>query len=181
MNPSAFRMRAISIFTRLEGIITFSWRAPEALRIRVSMSPTGSFTVTPRGLRAFGTMTRRGRGASPSARSGRGAWGSGAVVAASVVISFSPARFRHARQLADERALAEADPAQTELAHVRARPAAHLAAVVALRLELRGLLRLEDEALLRHRSLSMTPCGTACQDLEGARAPLRRSSPWSRS
>src|SRR5437762_2608113 len=130
MNPSAFKIRAISIFTRLEGIITVSWRAPEALRIRVSMSPTGSFTATPRGRRAFGTITRRGRGPSASARSGRGAWGSGVVIAASVVISFSPARFRHARQLADERALAEADPAQAELAHVGAGPAAHLAAVV---------------------------------------------------
>src|SRR5438067_11333919 len=143
MNPSAFRMRAISIFTRLDGIITFSWRAPDALRIRVSMSPTGSFTATPRGLRAFGTMTRRGRGASPSARSGRGAWGSGAVVIASLVISFSLARFRIARQLADERAIAEADPAQAELAHVSEWQAATLAAVVDLSLGCRMSLLVE--------------------------------------
>src|SRR5579859_234831 len=150
MKPSAFRMRATSIFTRLDGISTFSCRALEAFRIRVSMSPTGSFTATPRGRRAFGTITRRGRGASPSARSGRGACGSGVVVVVvSVVMSLSPTRLRHAGELADERALAEADPAQAELAHVAARATAHLAAVVALRLELGRLLRLEDQTLLR--------------------------------
>src|SRR5947208_10730385 len=101
--------------------------------MRVSMSPTGSLTATPRGRRAFGTITRRGRGASPSARSGRGAWGSGVVVVISVVICRSlPTRLRHAGQLADERALAEADPAQAELPHVAARAAAYLAAVVPL-------------------------------------------------
>src|SRR5438132_123382 len=47
--------------------------------MRVSMSPTGSLTATPRGRRAFGTITRRGRGASPPARSCRGAWGSRVV------------------------------------------------------------------------------------------------------
>src|SRR5438477_5888621 len=150
MNPSALRMRAISIFTRLDGIITFSCRAPAALRIRVSMSATGSFTATPRGRRAFGTITRRGRGPSPSARSGRDGCGSGVFVVTSVVMLFSPTRLRHARQLAGQRALAEADPAQAELPHVSACPAADLAAVVALALESRRLQRLQDQALLRH-------------------------------
>src|SRR5258708_306257 len=150
MNPSALRIRAISIFIRLDGIMTVSCRAPAALRIRVSMSPTGSFTATPRGRRAFGTIVRRGRGASPSVRWGSGACGSGVVGVASVVIFNSPTALRHAWKLADEGPLAEADPAQAELAHVRARAAAHLAPVVALRLELRRLLRLEDQAELRH-------------------------------
>src|SRR4030081_1970523 len=150
MKPSAFRMRAISSLTRLSGIMTVSCRAPDALRMRVSMSPTGSFTVTPRGPRAFGTMTRRGRGASPSPRSGRGTCCSGVGVVVSVVIFFSPTRLRHAWELADDRPLAEADPAQAELPPVRASAAADLAAVVALRLELRRLLRLEDQALLGH-------------------------------
>src|SRR5438105_2892017 len=139
MNPPALRVRAISIFTRRDGIITFSCRAPAALRIRVSMSATGSFTATPRGRRAFGTITRRGRGASPSARSGRDGCGSGVFVVASVVMFFSPTRLCHARQLAGERAFAEADPAEPELPHVPAGPTAHLAAVVALALEPRGL------------------------------------------
>src|SRR5438477_3164304 len=156
MKPSALRMRAISIFTRLDGIMTISWRAPDALRIRVSMSATGSFTATPRGRRAFGTITRRGRGASPSARSGRGTWGSGVFVVTSVVMLFSPTRLCHARQLAGERALAEADPAEPELPHVPAGPTAHLAAVVALALESRRLQRLQDQALLRHLA---TPLG----------------------
>src|SRR5450432_2619153 len=41
-----------------------------------------------------------------------------------------PARLRHAGQLAQERALAEADPAQREAAHIGSRPTAHGAAVV---------------------------------------------------
>src|SRR5256885_5234172 len=129
--------------------------------MRVSMSPIGSLTATPRGRRAFGTITRRGRGASPSARSGRsGRGGTGcseAVVVASVVMVIrspavrpSPARLRHTGKLADDRALAEADPAQAELAHVSPRPAADLAPVVTLGLELGRPLRLQDEALLRH-------------------------------
>src|SRR5260221_6570493 len=152
MKPSALRMRAISIFMRLDGIITFSWRAVVALRIRVSMSATGSFTVTPRLGRAFGSITRRGRGASvaPSGRAKRGAGCAGVVVVVTSDVIRSPTALRHAGELADERALAEADPAQTELAHVPAGPAAHLAAVVPLGLELRGLLRLEDQAQLRH-------------------------------
>src|SRR5438477_5790221 len=149
------------------------------------MSPTGSFTATPRGRRAFGTITRRGRGASPSARSGRWACGSGVVVVISVVIVHSspaalenapaagfarrggaaprssrssPARLRHAGQLADDRSLAEADPAQAELPHVSTGPTADLAAVIPLGLELRGLLRLADQAELRHLA---SPLGRA--------------------
>src|SRR5258708_32259175 len=148
MNPSALRIRAISIFIRLDGIMTVSCRAPAALRIRVTMSPTGSFTATPRGRRAFGTIVRRGRGASPSVRSGRGACGSGVVVVASVVIFNSPTALRHAWKLADEGPLAEADPAQAELAHVRARAAAHLPPVAALRRQRRRLRRRMDRARL---------------------------------
>src|SRR5258708_36914605 len=165
MNPSALRIRAISIFIRLDGIMTVSCRAPAALRMRVSMSPTGSLTATPRGRRAFGTIVRRGRGASPSVRSGRGVWGSAAFVVTSVVMlaqspaplenapaagfarrgkaaprstlfSALPARLRHRWACADEGSLAEADPAQAELPHVRPGATADLAAVVALRLEL---------------------------------------------
>src|SRR2546428_12848989 len=107
--------------------------------MRVSMSDTGS----------FGTPMTRGRGLRVEAGFFAGAARSGArsplpgavpvlvVVVISFVISFSPARLRHARQLALERALAEADAAEAELAHVRAWPAADLAAVVRLHLELR--------------------------------------------
>src|SRR5687768_4213633 len=47
-----------------------------------------------------------------------------------------PARLRDAGQLADERSLAEADPAQREAAHVGARPAADGAAGIRLALVL---------------------------------------------
>src|SRR5260221_8237435 len=115
-------------------MVTQSWRAPAALRTRVSMSPTGSFgtpTTFGRGLRVEGTRLTGG-----AARSARSPSGFTLVVVVSSVI-FSPARLRHAGQLAHERALAEADPAQAELAHVPTWAAAHLAAVVALHLELR--------------------------------------------
>src|SRR5216683_2249264 len=112
------------------------------------MSPTGS----------FGTPMTRGRGlrvdatrfAGGAVRSPGPSLVCVVVGVVSSVIFFSPARLRHARQLALERALAEADPAEAELPHVAAWAAADLAAVVALHLELRRALRLEDEALLCH-------------------------------
>src|SRR6266542_7045911 len=64
-----------------------------------------------------------------------------------------PARLDHARHLALQGELPEADPAQLELPEKPARPAAQLAAAVDARLELRRLLqptRLHDERGLRH-------------------------------
>src|SRR3954453_15208686 len=55
-----------------------------------------------------------------------------------------PARLRDAGQLADERALAEADAAQREPAHVRTRASADGAPVVRLDRERRRSLRLRD-------------------------------------
>src|SRR5579871_2440131 len=42
INPSSFRIRAISIFTLEAGTSTLGWRAICALRMRVSISPMGS-------------------------------------------------------------------------------------------------------------------------------------------
>src|SRR5262249_54095074 len=61
-----------------------------------------------------------------------------------------PARLGDARQLADEGALPEADSAQCEAAHVRARPAADGAAVVGPDAELGLALRLRDQRFLGH-------------------------------
>src|SRR3954451_3970582 len=61
-----------------------------------------------------------------------------------------PARLRDARQLAQQGALPEADPAQGEPPHVGARASAHEAAAVAANLELRLALRLGDHRLLGH-------------------------------
>src|SRR5687767_6459153 len=153
MKPSAFRIFATSSFVRLAGIVTVSWRAPAPLRTRVSMSASGSLGAPPtRGFFGFAGAARftgAGRGATlPSPTCGSSVVSVGGVV--SFVISISPARLRHAGQLAHERALAETDAAQAEFAHIATRTPAHLAAVVALHLVLRRSLGLEDQALLGH-------------------------------
>src|SRR3954447_743604 len=56
-----------------------------------------------------------------------------------------PARLRDAGQLAHERTLAEADPAQGEPAHVRPRPTAHRASVIGLNRVGGRSLRLGDQ------------------------------------
>src|ERR671930_367051 len=84
-------MRAISSFRREVGISTWSCIALFALRMRVSMSATGSVSIG------------------------------------------SPARFRHPGDHAVVRELAQADPAEAELAVHGARPAAAVAAPVEAR------------------------------------------------
>src|SRR5689334_5814883 len=61
-----------------------------------------------------------------------------------------PARLRHAGQLAEERALPEADAAQGEPPDEGARPAAHGAAVIRPHLVLGGPLRFGDHRFLGH-------------------------------
>src|SRR5436190_6392039 len=181
MKPSSRRMRAISTRMRLTGTLTVSWRAPAAFRTRVSRSATASFgmpTVFGRGFFGGATGLR-------GARSALGGSVPGSLIApicSSVTISLrSPARFRDARQLADQRPLAEANPAEAELPHVPAGPAADLASVVGLHLVPRRPLRFQDEALLCHLLPLMTRSGTASRGCAGARAPLRPFAPSSRS
>src|SRR5438309_2507121 len=143
MNPSSRRIRATSAFIRLAGTLTVSCRAPAALRTRVSRSATGSFGMPT----VFGRAFFGGAGLR-AARSGLGAPSvAGSMVAtcmSSVTTRSSPSRspagLRHARKLADERALAEADPAEAELPHEAARSAADLTTMVGLHLELRRAL-----------------------------------------
>src|SRR5207237_5107983 len=163
MNPSSRRIRATSAFIRLAGTLTVSCRAPAALRTRVSRSATGSFGVPS----VFGRAFFGGAGLR-AARSGLGAPSvAGSMVAtcmSSVTTrspSRSPAGLRHARKLADERALAEADPAEAELPHEAARSAADLTTMVGLNLELRRALWLQDEALLCHLQPLTMRFGTA--------------------
>src|SRR6267378_5038530 len=110
-------MRATSAFIRLVGTDTVSWRALAALRTRVRRSATGSFGIPIPFGRAFfaGAGLRDGRsGRSPvSAGCSRNA-----VISSVNTKPPSPARLRNARQLADQRTLAEADPAQPELPKV---------------------------------------------------------------
>src|SRR5438105_6059914 len=146
MNPSSRRIRAISTRIRLTGTLTVSWRAPAALRTRVSMSATESFGApAPFGRTFLGAATFRGAGRSP-----RGSTGASLIALSCSSFVISPARFRHAGELAHKSALAEADPAEAELPHEGTGPSAHLAPVVGLDLVLRRPLRLQDEALLRH-------------------------------
>src|SRR6266508_5506633 len=103
------------------------------------MSASGSLGAPPmRGFFGFCATTRFGAGRSMrlSLDCGSSVVSVGGVVSF-VMSSISPARLRHAGQLAHQRAFAEADPAQTEFAHVATRSAADLAAVVALHLVLR--------------------------------------------
>src|SRR5512135_546466 len=111
----SFRMRAISAFSFETGMSTRRCRAPAAFRIRASMSAIGSVIM----------------------------WDSSPIVSGQHRTCRSwkcqprlPARLAHARDLAAQRHLPEADPAQAELAQVAPRPTAALAAVAGAHAEL---------------------------------------------
>src|SRR5256714_12796531 len=72
-------------------------------------------------------------------------------------VSLLPARLRHAGNRALMRQLAEADPAEAELAEGRARAAAPVAARVVAHLVLLGSPLLDDERRLRHYSFLLSP------------------------
>src|SRR2546421_13074391 len=132
-------MRATSDFIRLVGMDTVSCRATAALRTRVRRSATGSFGIPmPFGRTFFGGAGLRAGRSDRSAVSG--ACSRNAVISSVNTKPLLPARLRDAGQLADQRALAEADPAEAELPEEPARPAAHLAAVVRPHRELRRTL-----------------------------------------
>src|SRR5512143_1645440 len=70
----------------------------------------------------------------------------------------SPRRLRHARDVAPEREVPEADPAEAELPEIGARPAAALAAVALAGLEFQLRIRLDDCSATSHRcALSLSP------------------------
>src|SRR5579862_7538966 len=104
-------MRAISTFSFELGISVVSCSALLALRMRVSMSATGSVSIL------------------------------------SVLL---PRALRHAGDHALVGELAQADPAEPELAKHSTRPAAAVAAGVVAHLELRGAGGLHPQRLLRH-------------------------------
>src|SRR6185369_2697090 len=100
-------MRAISAFSLEAGTSTLGWRAWIALRTRVSMSAMGSLVIV---------LLLHLRPCFPPSRSFR-------------TTHLLPARLDHARDLAVEGELAEAQATNAELAQERARPAAAPAAV----------------------------------------------------
>ncbi|ACL25871.1 hypothetical protein Cagg_3011 [Chloroflexus aggregans DSM 9485] len=65
-----------------------------------------------------------------------------------------PACLHNARNEAFQRMLAEADAAHPELADIRSRPAADLAAIVRTHLKFRRSLRLNDPRFLSQRNTS---------------------------
>src|SRR6266516_6291731 len=89
------------------------------------------------------------------------------------IVSLLPGRLGHARNRALVRQLAQADPAQTELAIDGARPAAAIAASVLAGRETRLTLRLRDQGLLSQ--LGRTPLvfarRTGSRGRAGAPAP----------
>src|SRR5579885_2548883 len=103
-------MRAISTLSFELGISAVSCSALLALRMRVSMSATGSVST----------------------------------------LFLLPGALRHARDHALVGELAQADPAEPELAEHGARPAAAVAAGVVAHLELRGAGGLHPQRRLRH-------------------------------
>src|SRR5450759_845310 len=72
------------------------------------------------------------------------------AIGSETIIVYLPARLGDAGQLAEERPLTEADAAQTEAPHVRARATTNEATMVGLNLVLRRPLRLGDHRLLSH-------------------------------
>src|SRR5580704_17245924 len=109
-------MRAISAFSFDSGTSTFGWSATMALRTRVSISAIGSLGIIAR--------TSSAQPAMPAVH--------------------LPARLHHARNLAAQRQLPEAQPADPVLAEKRPRTPAAPAAVAVAALQLRRfcLLRL---------------------------------------
>src|SRR5262249_45295124 len=94
----------------------------------------------------------------------------------------SPRRLGHAGDLARVRQLAEADPAEAELAVHGTSPAAPTAPRVLADLELRLGLLLVDECLLRHPPApELRRGGTGTRGSAGARGPRRRSGRTCRS
>src|SRR4051794_19474625 len=141
-------------------MLTRSWYALLALRMRVSMSAIGSVIVI--GLSPLLAAVPGGlRRLVPTCGCGL------------------PARLGHAGQLAPVRHLSQADAAQPERAEHRTGPAAALAAGVGPDAELRLPVRLGDQCLLGHvSSPRLSSRGTGSRAPGGARVPARRSRRW---
>src|SRR5918912_1099484 len=87
-----------------------------------------------------------------------------------------PGTLGHAGDRALVRELAEADPAETELAIDRTRPAAAAAARVVAHAELLGTPGLRDQGFLGHYSVSPSACVTAGNGIPRPRRSASASS-----
>src|SRR5438128_1545390 len=132
MKLFSFRIFAISTFSFETGMSTRRCFAPQALRMRVSISAIGSVIL----INSFSSFYR-----IPSGR---------------VEMNGLPARLADARDIARERKISEADSADAELSQESTGPAASAAAVVLPDAELRLPLALLYHGFSRHQpSLSL--------------------------
>src|SRR3954451_3650718 len=141
-----------------DGMAAVSWYAWLAFRSRVSMSAIGSVIVM-----CLCCLSRRGSARAGSRDLAQGlrrsvvlaevtSWSGGAAGTAGLPgqPGPSPAGLRHAGQLAGVGHLAQADPAQAELAEHGVRSPAALAPGVTTDGELGSARRLVDKSLLGH-------------------------------
>ena len=115
---------------------------PEVLYVALLLKHARELLVQPRGRHEHVLVVRAQRVAY-----------AGQAVCYRVTHSYSPGRLRHAGDHALVRDLAQADPAQAELAVVRARPAAPAAPIVVAGLVLASALLSDDSV----RSLPLAP------------------------
>src|SRR5579864_4994733 len=155
-------MRAISAFKLEAGTSSFCWRALIALRMRVSKSATGSvklilfssyrFALVPLGKPVRNVLHERsafGARIRPSTLHAR----AGRMLAAERDL-FLPGRLGNARDLAPQRQTAEAQAAYAELAQIRPRTPAELAAIVLTSRKLRLPCRLGNMRCSGHLVLT---------------------------
>src|SRR5688572_4163618 len=126
MKLFSFRILAISTFSFETGMSTRRCFAPQALRMRVSISAIGSVIL----INSFSFSYRIPRGTRRS--------------------EWLPAGLADARDVARERQVPETDPADAELSQESARPSAPSAPIVLSYEELRLPLALLYHGLTRH-------------------------------
>src|SRR5438876_1201635 len=131
MELFSFRIFAISTFSFETGMSTRRCFAPQALRMRVSISAIGSVMLI-KSVSSFYRIPLPGR----------------------VELKWLPARLAYTRDVTRERKISETDSADAELSQERARSSAPAAAIVLPHSELRLPLALLHHGLTRHYNLS---------------------------
>src|SRR6478672_8352060 len=141
MKLFSFRIFAISTFSFETGMSTRRCFAPQALRMRVSISAIGSVMLINSISSFYRIPTKNPQFAVDSDGTHRNEW--------------LPARLANARDIARECEVSEADSADAELSQKCARSSAPLTAVVLPHAELRLPLRLLYHGLSRHFVISL--------------------------
>src|ERR1700681_269314 len=156
MKLFSFRIFAISTFSFESGMSTRRCFAPQALRMRVSISAIGSVIL----IKSSSSVLPY-----PVAGTRRNEW--------------LPARLANARDVTRQRLLSETDSAKPELSQESARPSAPQATVMLPHSELEFALALLHHGLTRHYNLSWLLVDTYCCVMIGFSSP-RKGIPSSR-